>query len=187
MLLILISSVAYASFSDSMTTHGHKYGYKRGLQKKGIDPIISNYWVIGYCSYGFTITMDSGNTTLNFTDTLLFPGWYIKLLIQLNNTGAVNVTIASHLEYWDGSTWQPTDEAGLLSMFRIIYQDGFYLGPGPDSTWFTIDDEQIPLGFELEPGKVVYEEQYLFFDGQDYPQLQDQEFEFKVVIDFAPG
>ena len=187
MLLILMSSVAYASFSNSMTTRGHGRGHGWGLKKKGIDPIITNYWVIEYCGYGFDITVSSDNLTLNFNDDLVFPGWYVKLVIELNNTGAVNVTLASQLEYWDGSQWKTTDEAGLLSMFRIIYEDGFYLGPGSDSTWFTNQDIPTPPDFVLEVGEVVFKREYLFFDGQDYPELQDQEFEFRVVISFEPG
>lgn len=187
MLLILMSSVAYASFSNSMTARGRGRGHGWGLKKKGIDPIITNYWVIEYCGYGFDITVSSDNFTLNFNDDLVFPGWYIKLVIELNNTGAVNVTLHSQLEYWDGSKWKATDEAGLLSMFRIIYEDGFYLGPGSDSTWFTVQDIPAPLDFVLEVGEVVYTREYLFFDGQDYPELQDQELEFRVVISFELG
>ncbi|MDH5734133.1 MAG: hypothetical protein OEY88_10205 [Candidatus Bathyarchaeota archaeon] len=187
MILILMSSVAYASFSNSMTVRGHGRGHGWGLEKKGIDPIITNYWVIEYCGYGFDITVSSDNLTLTFNDDLVFPGWYIKLVIELNNTGAVNVILASQLEYWDGSNWKTTDEAGLLSMFRIIYEDGFYLGPGSDSTWFTNQDIPIPLDFVLEVDEVVYKREYLFFDGQDYPELQDQEFEFRVVISFELG
>jgi len=184
MLLILLSSVAYASFSDSMTTRGHGKGHGWGRQKKGLDPIISDYWVIEYCGYGYDITVSDDNLTLTFTDDLVFPGWYIKLVVELDNTGAVNVTLNSQLEYWDGSKWQATDEAGLLGMFRMVFEDGFYLGPGSDLTWFTSDDVPIPSDFVHEVGELVYEREYLYFDGQDYPELQDQEFEFRVVVSF---
>lgn len=187
MLLILMSSVAYASFSNSMTARGNGRGHGWGLKKKGIDPIITNYWVIEYCGYGFDINVSSDNLTLTFNDDLVFPGWYIKLVIELNNTGAVNVTLHSQLEYLDGSEWKATDEAGLLSMFNMTFEDGFYLGPGSDSTWFTNQDIPTPPGFVLEVGEVVYEREYLSFVGQDYSGFQDQEFEFRVVISFKPG
>jgi hypothetical protein len=187
MLLILFSSVAYAGYSDSITTLGPEKGKGWGRVKKGLDPIISNYWVIEYCGYGYDITVSDDNLTLNFADDLVFPGWYMKLVVELDNTGTVNVTLNSQLEYWDGSNWQATDEAGLLSVFRLVFEDGFYVGPGSDSTWFTSDDEPIPSDFVHEVGEVVYERDYLFFDGQDYPELQDQEFEFRVVISFEPA
>jgi hypothetical protein len=129
------------------------------------------------------------NLTLTFADDLLFPGWYIKLVVELDNTGTVNVTHNSQLEYWDGSNWQATDEAGLWSMFRIEFEDGLYLGPGSDLTWFTSDDEAAPSDFVHEVGKVVYERDYLSFDGQGSPDpdLQDEEFEFRVVVSFEPA
>lgn len=184
MLLILLSSVAYASFSNSMTTRGRGKGHAWGLKKKGLDPIITNYWVIEYCGYGYDITVSDDNLTLTFTDDLVFPGWYLKLVVELNNTGTVNVTLNSQIEYLDGSVWKATDEAGLLSMFNMTFEDGFYTGPGGDSTWFTTDDVPIPSDFVLEVGEVVYEREYLFFDGQEYPQHQDQEYEFRVVVSF---
>ena len=187
MLLILLSSVAYACFSDSMTARGRGRGHGWGLRKKAVDPIISNYWIIEYCGYGFDITVSNDNLTLTFVDDLVFPGWYVKLVVELNNTGTVDVTLSSQLEYWDGSQWKATDEAGLLSMFRIVFEDGFYLGPGDDSTWFTDQDIPVPADFVLESGEVVYEREYLFFDGQDYPELQDQEFQFRVVVSFEPA
>jgi len=185
MLLILLSSVAYASFSDTMSARGQGKGHGWGRQKKGLDPIITNYWVIEYCGYGYDITVSADNLTFTFTDDLVFPGWYVKLVVELNNTGAVNVTLNSQLEYWDGSNWQATDEAGLLSMFNMTFEDGFYVGPGSDSTWFTSDDVSVPSDFVLEVGEVVYEREYLYFDGQEYPHHQDQEYEFRVVISFA--
>ena len=185
MLLILLSSVAYASFSDSMTKRGPGKGHGWGRQKKGLDPIITNYWVIEYCGYGHDITVSDDNLTLTFTDDLVFPGWYIKLVVELNNTGAVNVTLSSQIEYWDGSNWQATDEAGLLRMFNMTLEDGFYTGPGDDSTWFTGDDVPVPSDFVLEVGEVVYERDYLYFIDQAHPSHQDQEYQFRVVISFA--
>ena len=172
MLFITLFGLGYATVSDSVTTTFRLHSAK-------VDPKITNYWIIDYYGYGFDITLDEpDNKTLIFTDDLLFPGWYLELLIEIKNDADVAVSLNYTIEYLNGSTWVTTNKTRLLDLFRIIYEDGFYRDQ-------ECSDPIIDLqNYTLGSGDVVYKKEDLYFDAQDYPELQDKEFEFRVRIEF---
>ena len=171
MLFITLSGLGYATVSDNVTATFRLHSAK-------VDPKITNYWIIDYYGYGFDITLDEpDNKTLIFTDELLFPGWHLNLLIEITNDADVAVNLNYTIEYLNGSDWITTDKEGLLDLFRIIYEDGFYLDQDCNNP--------IPQNYTLGIGEVVYKKEYLYFDAQDYPELQDQEFVFHVIIEFT--
>jgi len=169
MLFIMLASVAYAAFSDSVAV-------TLGLESGVMDPRISDYWVIGYCGYGYNIALINDNKTLTVTDDLLFSGWNLKLLIEIENNSTQRLTLNYTITYLNGSDWIVINSTRLFDLTGIEYLDGFY----EDQTCET------PIGenFVLEPGNVVYKREYLSFNVQDHSKFQGQDFEFHVTIDF---
>ena len=169
MLFIILASAAYAAFSDSVAV---KFTLKSGT----MDPLISNYWITGYCGYGYTIALIDDNKTLTVDDDLLFPGWYLKLLIEIENNSTVPVTLNYTMTYLNGSSWIVINATRLFDLTGIQYEDGFYLDRACQTP--------MPKTFILEPDGVVYKKEDLSFDVQDRPELQGRDFEFHVTINF---
>jgi len=173
MLFITLSCLGYATVSEDVTA-------TFSLHSANVDPKITNYWIIDYNGHGFDITLDEpNNKTLMFTDDLLFPGWYLNLTIEITNDANVEwVSLNYTIEYLNGSNWITTDKEGLLDLFRIKYEDGFY--HDRDCT-----DPIDPQTYTLGIGEVLYKREDLYFDAQECHELQDQEFIFRVIIEFT--
>jgi hypothetical protein len=169
MLLIIFTSGAYAAFSDSVAVTFR-------LKSGSIDPLISNYWVTEYCGYGYNIALINDNKTLTVTDDLLFPGWYLRLIIEIKNNSTVPLTLNYTITYLNGSSWIDINATRLFDLTGIEYEDGFYL----DSSCQTPMSET----FILDPDEVVYKKEHLSFNVQDRPELQGRDFEFHVTIGF---
>lgn len=172
MLLITLSSFGYAQWSDTLTAIAN-------LDMAEEDLRITGYEVAYYNGYdALDISIAAGEKSIDIEDTLLFPGWELKLVIQIHNAGTAPLYLSSEIKH-DGVTIPATD---LLDLFRIRYTDGFYDGPGGDGQWFTGDDEEFDLSLQLFPCDYVYKLEHLIFDAQDFPELQGQSFTFQVII-----
>lgn len=169
MLFIMFASVAYAAFSDSVTVTFR-------LKSGDIDPHISDYWVTEYCGYGYIIALTPDNKTFTITDDLLFPGWVLKLLIEIENNSTLDLTMNYTITYLNGTDWIAINTTRLFNLTGIEYEDGFYV----DRTCQT----PIPEDFVLGPSEVVYKKYHLSFNVQDRSELQGQDFEFHVTINF---
>jgi len=153
------------------------------------DISITNCIVISYNGFTIPPKLDWDDTSIIFEDDLLYPGWELKLLTEITNTGTVKVMLSTQIYYsWDGIDWTPTDANVLFTQFQFKYANGFYEDPGPDREWFTNDDTEW-TGREGDyrlwpdpPSKVVYKEEHLIFDAQDFPERQDQFFYIKVDV-----
>lgn len=141
---------------------------------------ITGYTLVSYNGFGYYIDWDTN--TLWFNDTLLFPGWELKLVLNITNVGTSSLQLSYRIDYWNGTDWTQSDEAELLSMFGLNYTDGFYLGPGPDGTWNTPDDVPMPAEHAVAPEETVYKVEHLLIDAQDRPELQNQTFMLRVEI-----
>lgn len=115
---------------------------------------------------------------LNITANPIFPDWYLNLTVDIHNMLASIPVQLNRTIYYFNSTlndWVETDEAGLLSRYRIKYFDAWYNAttgqPIPDITTH-----------DIWPCETVTTLESLTFDGQDYPELQGQTFCFLVVI-----
>ena len=165
MLLMSLSSFGYAQWSDSVTTTAY-------LASGTEDIRITNYEVVYYNGEGIDITIAADEKSITIEDTLLFPGWELKLAIEIHNAGNLALYMSSEIQYEGGTI----TETQLRDLFGIVYTDGFYLDPGlnepvPDlTTW------------QLWVGDNWYKLEHLIFDAQDYPELQDQSFTFQVII-----
>ena len=186
MLLIPLSSFGYALYLGNLTTIAT---FTAGTE----DISITNCAIIYYNGFTNPPNLDWTDTQITFEDDLLYPGWELKLLAEITNTGTVRVMLSTQIYYsWDGTTWTPTDANGLLTQFRIIYTTGFYEAPGTDGTWFTNDDVEWTgrrglLRLWPNPhSNLVYNEEHLLFDAQDFPELQDKTFCIKVEIIATP-
>jgi len=144
------------------------------------DIAITGYTTVFYNGLGYDLDWDAN--TLWFNDTLLFPGWELKLVLNITNVGTASVNLSYRIDYWNDVDWTETDEAGLLSMFGLVYTDGFYLGPGPDEIWNTPDDVPMPPEYAVASEQTVYKVEHLLIDAQDRPELQDQTFMLQVEI-----
>ncbi|MDH5770751.1 MAG: hypothetical protein OEZ25_05645 [Candidatus Bathyarchaeota archaeon] len=106
----------------------------------------------------------------------IFPDWNLDLTVDIHNTAdSTPVRLIRTIYYFDSDGNQlETDEAGLLSLFRINYFDEWYDSSGnliPDITTY-----------DIWPCNTVTTLESLTFEGQDYPELQDQTFSFQVEI-----
>jgi len=171
MLLITLSSFGYAQWSDTLTAIAN-------LDMAEEDLRITGYEVAYYNGYGIDISIAGGEKSIDIEDTLLFPGWELKLVIQIHNAGTAPLFLSSEIKH-DGVTIPGTD---LLDLFRIRYTDGFYDNPGPDGQWFFEYDEPFDLSLQLYPCDHVYKLEHLIFDAQAFPELQGQSFTFQVII-----
>jgi len=156
------------------------------------DISITDCIVISYNGFIIPPKIDWNETDIVFEDDLLYPGWQLKLLTEITNTGTIRVQIWAEISYWDGASWIPINEHDLLTLFRIDYTNGFYNDTGPDGKWFTPDDTPW-TGREGDyrlwpdpPYNKVYKEEHLIFDAQDNPELQDEPFTFKVDVNSTP-
>lgn len=115
---------------------------------------------------------------LNITADPIFPDWYLNLTVDVHNTlDSIPVRLNRTILYWDTNVedWVETDEAGLLSLFRIKYLDAWY----NTTTGELISDITTR---DIWPCKTVTTLESLTFDGQDYPELQGQTFCFLMII-----
>ena len=186
-LLITLSSFGYAVYQGNLNTIAT---FTSGTE----DISITDCTVISYNGFTIPPKLDYNDTQTTFEDDLLYPGWELKLLTEITNTGTVKVTLSTQIYYsWDGITWTPTDANGLLTQFRINYTNGFYNETGPDGEWFTDDDVEWDgrngdyCLWPDPPSKVVYKLEHLIFDAQDFQEeLQDKTFYIKVDVNATP-
>ena len=113
---------------------------------------------------------------LGITVDPIFPDWNLDLTVDIHNTAdSTPVRLIRTIYYFDSDGNQlETDEAGLLSLFKINYFDEWYDSAGnliPDITTH-----------DIWPCNTVTTLESLTFEGQDYPELQDQTFSFQVEI-----
>ena len=183
MLLITLSSFGYAVYQGNVTTIAT---FTNGTE----DISITDCTVISYNGFTIPPKLDWNDTHITFEDDLLYPGWELKLLTEITNTGTVRVKLSTQIYYsWNGITWTPTDANGLLTQFRINYTNGFYNDTGPDGEWFTDDDVEwngrdgLLRLWPDPPSNLVYKEERLLFDAQDFQEeLQDKTFYIKIDI-----
>ena len=119
---------------------------------------------------------------LNITANPIFPDWYLNLTVDIHNTlDSIPVNLSRVIYYFNTTLkdWVKTDEAGLLSLFRIKYFDAWYN---------TTTSQLIPdiTDHLIYPGKTVTTLESLTFDGQNYPELQGKTFCILVVITADP-
>jgi len=123
------------------------------------------------------VTDGDGKTIeLGITVDPIFPDWYLNLTVGVHNTlVSTPVTLIRRIFYFDSNN-NPveTDVAGLLSLFRIKYSDKWY-----DETGQPIPDITT---YEIWPCHTITTLESLTFDGQNYPELQDQTFSFMIEI-----
>jgi len=172
MLLITLSSFGYAQWSDTLSAIANLNIAEEDLRITGYE--------VAYYNGDDTldISIAAGEKSIDIEDTLLFPGWELKLVIEIHNAGTAPLYLSSEIKH-NGVTIPDTD---LLDLFRISYTDGFYDGPGGDEQWFTGDDEEFVLSLQLFPSERAYKLEHLIFDAQDFPELQGQSFTFQVII-----
>ena len=177
MLLITLSSFGYAQYNNTLTAIANLDNAEEDLRITGYE--------VAYCNGYDTldISIAAGEKSIDIEDTLLFPGWELKLVIQIHNAGTAPLSLSSEIKH-DGATIPATD---LLDLFRISYTDGFYDGPGGDGQWFTVDDVEFDLSLQLFPSNHAYKLEHLIFDAQDFPELQGQSFTFQVIISGSVG
>ena len=169
MLFIMLASVAYATFSNSVAVT-----FK--LKSGDVDPRISNYWVTEYYGYGHTINITPDNKTIKVTDDLLFPGWNLTLIIEIENNSTFDLTLNYTITYLNDTNWIVVNATRLFDLTGIEYEDGFY----EDFTCETpIDCEE----FVFYPDDKIYKKEYLSFNVQN-SELQGQDIEFHVTINF---
>lgn len=172
MLLITLSSFGYAQYSNTLTTIAN-------LDNAEEDMRITAYEVAYYNGYGtLDISIAADEKSIDIEDTLLFPEWELKLVIEIHNHGTAPLYLSSEIKHNDVTI----PETDLLNLFRIDYTDGFYDNPGPDGQWFFEYDEPFDLSLQLFPCDYVYKLEHLIFDAQDFPELQSQSFTFQVII-----
>lgn len=185
MLLITLSSLGYASRLGNLSATATFNSVPEDIS-------ITDCIVISYNGFIIPPKISWNDTDIVFEDDLLYPGWELKLLTEITNTGPIPVHIWSEIMYWDGASWIPIDEDDLLTLFCFDYTNGFYNDTGPDGKWFT-DDDTPWAGKEGDyrlwldpPYNKVYKKEHLIFDAQDNPELQDKAFTFKVDVNAAP-
>ena len=118
---------------------------------------------------------------LNITANPIFPDWYLNLTVDIHNTlTSIPVNLNRTLLYYNTTLneFVETNEAGLLSLYRIKYFDA----------WYNATDYLIPdiTTYDIWPCDTVTTLESLTFDGQNYPELQGQTFCFLVVITADP-
>lgn len=181
-LLTSLSGFGYAGYAGNLSTVAK-------VTSSTEDISITHCTIIDY--NGFTVPPELywDDTNIFFEDELLYPGWEIKLLTEITNTGTLRVQLWTNIYYsLDDTTWTPTTDDELLTLFCIEYTDGFYSDPGPDEKWFTKDDTPWTGrngDYRLWPDPPydkVYKQERLVFDAQDHPELQDKPFYIKVDV-----
>lgn len=165
LLLVTLSSFGYAQWSKSLTTTAY-------LTSGTEDIRITNYEVLYYNGYGIDITIATDQKSITIEDTLLFPDWELKLVIEIYNAGNVPLYISSEIQHND----ETITETQLLKLFNITYTDGFYLDPDLNEPVLDLTTSPILVG------ESWYKLEHLIFDAQDHPELQGQTFNFQVII-----
>jgi hypothetical protein len=115
---------------------------------------------------------------LNITADPIFPHWYLNLTVDIHNTlESIPVRLNRTIFYFNDTIndWAETDILGLYDLFKIKYFDAWYNATTGDP----ITDIST---HDIYPCQTVKTLECLKFDGQEYPELQDQTFSFLVVI-----
>lgn len=166
-LLVAIASMGCAAFTDSVYTIA-------SFSNADYEIEITDCQVVEYNGFGYDLYWDSEE--VSFNDTLVFPGWELKLKTTIHNKATSWVCRLNYtIYYWNKTTskWETTDETGLLNKFRIQYDTKFYN---------TTTGEEIPGEPHLLPCQSVHKIEHLFFDGQNYEELRGKTFLIKIKV-----
>jgi len=193
MLFISMSSLSYALWNCSLTTVVSLKG--SGNSPEDIEIV---YWHVDSTNmydvncndevFGDELKIENiVNPTTGQVDGLkiladpIFPSWHLILLVGIKNVGTVPVNLAYAIYYWDEtiSDWVPTDEAGLETLFSIIYEDGFYL----DKELTT----PMPPGYSVSVDEIVYKKEHVTMDENAPQSLQGKNFTFRIEIIATKG
>jgi hypothetical protein len=180
LLFIIIGSMAYAAWTDELTTTAT-------LDSADYQIEIIDCWVQHYNGLGYTLVFDQGGKEIAFADEAIFPGWNLTLITKVHNkaiTISWYATINYTLYYQDETTgdWVECTATELYDLFRIKYTGGFYMDAGPDGIWCTPDDTVMDPNYQIVPCTCVYNVQTMIFDGQNHPELLGRTFNIKVVL-----
>jgi len=193
MLFISMSSLGYALWNCSLTTVVSLKGST--IPQEDIEIV---YWHVDSTNmydvdcdnvvWGDELKIENIiNPTTGQVDGLkiladpIFPSWHLILVVGIKNVGEVPVNLAYKIFYWDEtiSDWVETDEAGLETMFSIVYEDGFYM----DKELTT----PMPPGYLVSVDETVYKKEQITMD-EDAPQsLQGKNFTFRIEIIATQG
>jgi len=182
MLFINMSSLGYALWNCSLTTVVSLKGSST-IPQEDIEIV---YWHVDSTNmydvdcdnvvWGDELKIENQVDGLTILADPIFPSWHLTLVVGIKNVGPVPVTLAYRIYYWDEtiSDWENTDEAGLKTMFSLIYEDGFYLDRELTSP--------MPDGHVVETDEIVYKKEDMTMD-EDAPQsLQGKSFTFRIEI-----
>jgi hypothetical protein len=160
----------YAVFDDSINTIAE-------LEAADYHIEVTDAKVISYNGFGVhQFFWDSA--TVSFNDSSIFPDWELILNVTIHNTpdswiAKVNYTIF----YWNetSGTWIPTDENGLLDLFKLEYETKFYN---------ITTGELIPGDPELWPDQSIFNIERLKFVATDeeFQALLGHTFEVKIEV-----
>lgn len=180
LLLIILSSLGYAAWTDQISTIAN-------LASADYQIEILDCWTQEYNGQGCELLWQLGGKTIAFTDEALFPGWQLTLYAKIHNKGITESWVATlnyTLSYLDPQTqnWIECTPTELYDLFKIAYTGTFYLEPGPDGLWNTPDDVPMPQGYQIIPCHSVYNRQTLYFDAQNHPELANTTFTIKITI-----
>lgn len=178
LLFIILGSLGYATWTDTISTTATLTSATYQIE-------ILDCWKQEYNGQGCTLIWEVGGKDISFTDEALFPGWQLTLFTKIHNkdesfswVAVINYTLYYSL---DGVNWIQCNEAELYNQFGIEYAGGFYLDPGLDGIWNTLDDVPMPPEYTMDPCTSVYSKQSLLFNAQDRPDLSGKTFNIKVV------
>jgi hypothetical protein len=91
-LLIALSSFGYASYPGNLSAAASSSGPE--------DISITDCIVISYNGFIIPPKISWDDTNIAFDDDLLYPGWELKLLVEITNIGPMPVRIWSEIMYW---------------------------------------------------------------------------------------
>lgn len=173
MLLITIASLGYAALNDSVDTIVDLQNAEYAIE-------ITDCRVEAYNGLCYQLFWDEHG--VSFNDSNIFPGWELVINITIHNIAdlcQLNYTIY----YWDGTAWIDTDEAELLSLFRIKYETKFYNATsGPD---FGAEIQGNPV---LDFCESVFKVEHLEFvaSTDEFENLLGETFQIKIVVQAVP-
>jgi len=189
MILITMSGLGYAAWNDNITTVVNLSSATYDLEitewhveKTNSYDANGNGIILGDELIIENVLGDGQVVGLQIEANPIFPSWELLMVIKIHNTAESWVTDLNYKIYYseDGTTWVETTAEDLKTLFGIIYTDGFYLGPGPDEKWGTIDDE--PVTFPIDPCNSVYKLEHILFDAQERTDLQGKIFYVMVEV-----